>query len=77
MYTVRNITLLDFQRLFAPHAWVTLYSWPPDICSQTLWAGEIDQCDFIKFGPYNVIQAEYIFSLEPFGFRIYLELPGQ
>lgn len=65
--------LADFQSMIAPQTHVTLWSWPPRVSCQILWAGQIGQCDS-QYSNYTVRKADYMPSVDN-GFRIYIELP--
>ena len=64
--------LIEIQALLAPHTKCTLYK--NSDSTTPLWSGEIESCDFKKFGDYLVVSAAYsgLLEIEKQGFRIYL-----
>lgn len=52
------MTLNEFQKLLAPHTLVSLWAGP----SLMLWGGEIEACDFTRYGNRETITAAFWYT---------------
>lgn len=66
------MTLNEFQKLLAPHTLVSLWAGP----SLMLWGGEIEACDFTRYGDRE-ITAVNLYNRDYYrGFLVYLRPCG-
>ena len=66
------MTLNDFQKLLAPHTLVSLWAGP----SLMLWGGEIEACDFDRYGS-RIVTAVNLYNRDYYrGFWYTCSLPG-
>lgn len=66
------MTLSEFQKLLAPHTLVSLWAGP----SLMLWGGEIEACDFTRYGDRE-ITAVNLYNRDYYrGFLVYLRPRG-
>ena len=65
--------LADLQFMITLQTHVTLWSWPPSVGCQLLWAGRFGLFD-CQYNDYIVRKVDYLPSVDN-GFRIYIELP--
>lgn len=69
---VATMTLNEFQKLLAPHTLVALWAGP----SLMLWGGEIEACDFERYGNRE-ITAVNLYNRDYYrGFLVYLRPCG-
>lgn len=67
-----TMTLNEFQKLLAPHTLVALWAGP----SLMLWGGEIEACDFTRYGDRE-ITAVNLYNRDYYrGFLVYLRPRG-
>lgn len=66
--------LMELQKHIAPHTKCSLYR-DGDSSFTLLWSGEIEACDFNKYGNYAVTYAAYSWTMDELGFRLYLVPP--
>ena len=67
------MTMNDFQKLLAPHTEVSLWAGSSDM----LWGGEIEACDFDRYGS-RVVTAVNLYNRDYYrGFLVYLQPAGQ
>ena len=65
-------TLNDFQKLLAPHTLVSLWAGP----SLMLWGGEIEACDFTRYGDREITTIN-LYNRDYYrGFLVYLRPCG-
>jgi hypothetical protein len=66
------MTLNEFQKLLAPHTLVSLWAGP----SLMLWGGEIEACDFTRYGNREITTIN-LYNRDYYrGFLVYLRPRG-
>lgn len=69
------MTLNEFQKFLAPHTLVALWTWP-ETPGLMLWGGEIEACDFERYGNRE-IAAVKLYNRDYYrGFLVYLRPSG-
>lgn len=67
-----TMTLNEFQKLLAPHTLVSLWAEP----SLMLWGGEIEACDFTRYGNREITTIN-LYNRDYYrGFLVYLRSRG-
>ena len=66
------MTLNEFQKLLAPHTLVSLWAGP----SLMLWGGEIEACDFTRYGNREITTINLYNRNYYRGFLVYLRPRG-
>lgn len=70
------MNLLEFQRLLSPHTRVTLWAYPRTP-ALFLWAGEIESCDFSRYGDREVVSVDLLNRTYYQGFYVYIDTSPQ
>ena len=69
------MTLNEFQKFLAPHTLVALWTWPENP-GLMLWGGEIEACDFTRYGSREVKEIK-LYNRDYYrGFLVYLRPSG-